>query len=190
MDFVLSFLGGVSCKAYDDLYDNNLLKNDILKESLKGSQWILLTLLSHNDFNFSIIALIVNGLNAIFNYAEWNHGYETSLMILYPVFLILSFSTRKWLTYMEVFYLLFISGSMIFDPLVITEEYSFRKFIQRNLIFLVSVFSVLIGLYFNLSMSILKLGMYSAGYFITSSIFQGYMLVKHNDISTSKILHG
>lgn len=181
MDVLIPILGGISCKLYDDLNDNNFLTNEVLKESLKGSQWILLSLLSHNDFNFTIIAYFVNFLNAIHNFDEWNHGYETSLLLLYPIFLFLSFSTRRSITYIEIFYLLFISCSMIFDPVVIKEEYSFRKFIQRNLVFLVSVFSVVIGFYFGISMSIIKLGLYSIGYFLTSSLFQLYMLSQDND---------
>lgn len=190
MDYLISFLGGLSCKVYDDLSDNNLFRNDTFKESLKGTQWIILTLLSHNDFNFACIAMILNLANCLFNISEWNHPYETSLLILYPFIVLYSFPTRTSINFFELFYLVFMLCSMIWDPVVITEEYSFRKFIQRGVIFVISIIASLIALYLNMSMTFIKLCMYSIGYFLASFIFQLYMLVQNNDkLLQTVVLH-
>jgi hypothetical protein len=190
MDFILPIIGGISCKLYDDLNDNHFLTNEIFKESLKGSQWILLTLLSHNDFNFALVNYLINVANAISNWKEWNHGYETSLLILCSIFIPISFSTRKSVSYMDILYIVCFVVAMAVEPLIISEEYSIRKFLHRSLSIISLVSTVCFGLYFNVSISFIKLGLYGIGYFLTSSIFQGYMLIKNNDIPTSRILHG
>jgi hypothetical protein len=191
MNYILPLIGGITCKIYDDLSDNNLLSNEILKECLKAIQWITLTLMSYNDFNFTVIVLIVNGANAFFNIDEWNKGYETSLLILYPIFLAISYSTRKCISLIEGVYLLVILCSMIWDPIVITEEYSHRKFIQRVLISILSIIAFIGTMYFGMSITFIKLTLYSVGYFVMSSIFQLYMLEKDNDkLLQTMVLHG
>jgi len=190
MDYIVPLIGGISCKLYDDLYDNNILSNEVFKECLKGIQWVSLALMSYNDFNFTVIAMIANGANAIFNNDGWNNPYETSLLFVYPIFLLISYSTRKAINLIEIFYLTFIFFGMMWDPIVITEEYSHRKFIQRVLVFMSSIIGLAGGLYFNISMSFIKLTLYSTGYFLTSSIFQLYMLEKDNDdLSKTISLH-
>ena len=181
MDISLPFIGGIVCKLYDDLYDNNILTNETFKEILKGSHWITLTLSSYNDFNFTIIALFINFMNFLFNSSAWLYPYETSVMSLYPIFLFLSFPIRKSIGYVEVFYLLFMTGGMIWDPLVMTEEFSHRKFLQRTLVAICSLIGIVGGLYFDVSFSFIKLSIYSLGYFLSSSIFQLYMLNQDND---------
>jgi len=190
MDYIVPLIGGISCKIYDDLSDNNLLNNEVFKECLKAIQWITLTLMSYNDFNFAVIVIIVNGANVFFNINEWNKGYETSLLIVYPIFLIISYSTRRTIRLIEFLYLGIIVCSMIWDPVVMTEEYSHRKFIQRVLISLSSTIAFIGTLYFKMSMSFIKLTLYSVGYFIFSSIFQLYMLEKDNDkLLQTLVLH-
>ena len=44
-----AFLAGLLAKVYDDLTDNHMI-NPLGQEILKGLQWMLLTLLSYNDF--------------------------------------------------------------------------------------------------------------------------------------------
>ncbi len=102
MDYIIPLIGGITCKLFDDLDDNNFLTNDLFREFLKGIQWITLTLMSYNDFNFSVVAFVINVVNAISNWGTaWNNGYEKSLLILYPVFLFLSYSTRKKINLIE-----------------------------------------------------------------------------------------
>lgn len=190
MEFILPILAGISCKLYDDLNDNKLLTNEVFKECLKGSQWILLTLLSYNDFNFAVSNYIINLLNAINNWNEWNHGYETSLLILCIFFIPISFSSRKPASYMDIFYILWFIVCMSIEPLITTEEYSIKKFLQRCIAFVYSVSGVVIGLYFNVSMSFIKISLYAIGYTLISSIFQLYMLSQDNDrLLQTLVLH-
>ena len=182
MEYLISFLGGLSCKIYDDLFDNKLFKNDIFEESLKGTQWIILTLMSYNDFNFTACFYLINLLNAMPNWNAWDIGYEKSLLILYPVFLLLSFSTRQSLTLFDLLYVLTFCVGMGIEPLLIKEEYSIRKLIVRSFLSISMFAWILIGHYFNVSWSFLKVAIYGLGYIITSSIFQLYMLNRDDEI--------
>ena len=173
---VLPLLGGISCKLYDDLIDNTIIEKPIILECLKGSQWILLTLISMNDFNFAIAFYCMNLLNAIANADEWNEPYETSLLYIYPVLILLSFHTRQYLHIYDIVLILF--NVMVFgiEPLVIKEEVSNRKLVTRVIILYCLLFVIVLGSYFSLSTSIIKIFYYSLGYTITSSIFQAYSL--------------
>lgn len=182
MDYILPLLGGISCKIYDDLQDNNLLTNEVFKECLKASQWILLTLLSYNDFNFTVFIHLINVLNAISNWDEWNYGYETSLLVMYPMILFLNLSTRKSLNFIDIFYIICFCLCMGIEPLLIQEEYSPRKFMFRFGLSGVIYVGLFISYYLGVSWSFLKVGIYSLGYAVTSSIFQLYMLEQHNDV--------
>ena len=62
MDIPLAILSGITTKVYDDLYDNKFLTNETLKESLKGINWMLFTLLAYNDFNFAFVFYLINAL--------------------------------------------------------------------------------------------------------------------------------
>lgn len=178
MDYLLPLLSGIVAKIYDDLHDNNLLNNDMLKESLKGSQWILLTLLSYNDFNFSIIAYFANVLTVFSNWKEWDYPYEKSLLILYPFLILLSFPTRKMFSVLEILLMLGIGIGMWIEPYSIDEEYSYRKFIQRIIQTIFSILSLGIVIYFDLSSAFLKLMLFSIGYNFVSSLFQYYLINK------------
>jgi hypothetical protein len=113
MDYLYAFLGGLSCKIYDDLYDNGMIGSHV-QEVLKGSQWILLTLLSYNDFNFSILAYIANGLNALNNWEEWKHPYETSLLLLYPFLICISFWSRAYLNVYDILVIVYILMTLLY----------------------------------------------------------------------------
>lgn len=178
MDFLYAFLGGVSCKLYDDFNDNAMIGREI-QEILKGTQWILLTLLSYNDFNFALINFTMNALNALNNWEEWKHPYESSLLLLTPIFLLTSFSTRMHPTLYDIGYVLVFVFTMAMEPLFIHEEFSYRKLVIRLVALIVSY----IGVWFEgiVSISFIKLGYYSIGYLLTSCFFQSYMLWKKNE---------
>jgi hypothetical protein len=180
MEFVYAVLGGVSCKLYDDLYDNQMIGPRI-QEILKGTQWILLTLLSHNDFNFTIVNLIANAGNALNNWGEWKHPYESSLLWVVPVFLVISISTAQWLTFWDVLFSILLVLMLFIEPMFIKEEFSTRKMYIRMLgVFNMSVMTIL-GFYFGVSPSIIKSTLYGTGYFLVSSCFQAYMLWQKNE---------
>lgn len=189
MDILFSILGGISAKIYDDMSDNGLLTNKLIEELLKGSQWVFLTLISHNDFNFTSFIFFINFLNLITNWNAW-YDYEISLQILYVLFIPLSFSTRKQLSFVDMLYILCFSICMGLEPLIITEEYSQRKFLFRSITTLVIYIGLFVGHYNGVSWSLLKVGMYSLGYALVSSIFQLYMLTQNNDnILQTLVLH-
>jgi hypothetical protein len=179
MDFLYAFLGGISCKLYDDLNDNQMIGPRV-QEILKGTQWILLALLSHNDFNFAVINFIMNALNASNNWGEWKHPYESSLLLLTPIFLLTSLSTRMLPGIYDAIYVAIFVISMAVEPLFIHEEFSYRKLIIR----LVYVIGTIVGVVFLndvVSNSFLKLGYYGIGYLSTSVCFQAYMLWQKNE---------
>jgi hypothetical protein len=181
MDFLYAVLGGISCKLYDDLNDNQMIGPRV-QEILKGTQWILLTLLSHNDFNFATINLIANAGNALNNWGEWNHPYETSLLCLAPLFLLISASTAHWLTVSDIVCSSIWIVGMFLEPMFVTEEVSKRKFYLRLFGILLALVPAIGGmLYFDISHSIIKVCMYCVGYSTTSACFQAYMLWQKNE---------
>lgn len=178
---ITAFLGGVSCKLYDDLYDNNLISNTI-GEVLKGSQWILMTLLAHNDFVFAAFIYAINGLNAVNNWAEWDHPHESSVLLLFPIFLVISFSTRFVPNIYEWFYIAVFVLCMSLEPLFIKEEYSTRKIALRSVLVVGLTAGIYAGPIFGISPSILKVSYYSLGYAIVSVCFQaGLLLLQYGD---------
>jgi len=176
MDYLYAFLGGLSCKIYDDLNDNGMIGSHV-QEVLKGSQWILLTLLSYNDFNFALINYIINGLNALNNWEEWKFSYETSLLILTPIFLLISFHTANYFSNYDLFYLVVFVLCMGLEPLIIKEEFSYRKFIVRIIALIISILGIVLGIYLGVSPSLVKISCYATGYFLFSSGFQAYLLL-------------
>lgn len=182
MEFFYTFLGGLLCKIYDDLTDNSILKDGIFKEVLKGSQYILLTLISYNDFNFALLNYIINVGNAINNWTEWHFPYETSMLILAPFFVLISFSTRFIPQIIDYIFIFFSITTLALEPLIIKEEYSYRKFVVRLGTFLLVILSIFGGTYFGISPSFLKVSYYALGYFLFSSIFQGYLLYKSTTV--------
>jgi hypothetical protein len=175
MDYLYAFLGGLLCKIYDDLNDNSMIGGHV-QELLKGSQWILLTLLSYNDFNFALFNFIANGMNAANNWKEWNHSYETSLLCLTPLFLLISFSSRSTLTIYDLIYICIWFITMYVEPLIVTEEFSNRKLYLRMFGSFNAIISILGGLYFGISPSCIKISFYCLGYCLFSSGFQAYLL--------------
>jgi hypothetical protein len=177
MDYLYAFLAGLLCKVYDDFNDNNMIGSHI-QELLKGSQWMLLTLLSYNDFNFALINYIVNALNAVSNWKEWNFPYESSLLILAPVFIFISFRTERYFSVCDWAFLLWFTLVMAFEPLIITEEFSYRKLISRLVAVIISILGVVIGIHIGTSPSIIKVSCYAVGYSLFSSGFQAYLLTQ------------
>jgi|AACY02.14.fsa_nt_gi hypothetical protein len=177
MDYLYAFVGGLLCKAYDDFNDNHMIGSHV-QELLKGSQWILLTLLSYNDFNFALVNYVINALNALNNWQEWKFSYESSLLVLAPVFLLVSFHTVKYFSMYDWVYLVVFILSMALEPLIIKEEFSYRKLVVRLIALINSIFGVIFGVYLGVSPSLVKISCYATGYFLFSSGFQTYLLMR------------
>lgn len=180
MDLLCAFLGGVSCKLYDDFNDNSMIGPHI-QEILKGSQWILLALLSYNDFNFMLILFMKAAVNAFINWPEWNHPYETSLLWVTPFLLIISISTAHWVSVIDTVCIAAYIVSQFVDVFVFTEEFSERKMYERIGGTFSAATTALFIMYFGTSNSLVKNCIYFAGYCLTSACFQAYMLWKKNE---------
>ena len=186
MDTIFAFLGGVSAKLYDDLHDNNMISPSI-QELLKGSQWMLLTLLSHSDFNFTSINYIMNLLNATSNPEGYKPPYEKSLLILYPLLLLISYHTMKSFSLFDIVYILMLMIGMAVEPLIITEEFSYKKLCTRVILTINMCIGIYIGLKYGISTSIIKILMYMVGYFLVSSFFQAYLVYTNSSETTSSV---
>ena len=78
-----AFLGGLSCKLYDDLNDNIVLKkfcNATFMEYLKGIHYVSFVSVSMNDPLFFIICYIGCFINHIRDGDAFKEPYEHSLL--------------------------------------------------------------------------------------------------------------
>ena len=173
---VYAILGGIICKVYDDLNDMDILRSEKINEILKGGQWMILTLLSINDFNFSILFYLIQFINYLANPNEWSNSYESSLLYLYPFLIILSFHTRRYITIPDILILVFFCIFSILEPLNIIEEISYKKLFIRSIGSIIISILLFISLYFNISPSIKKILLYFLGYTVISTYFQIYNL--------------
>ena len=179
MELLYSFLGGLGAKVYDDLFlDNKIIKNEYISEFFKGFQWIILTLISCNDFNFAIVIYIINFINFLVNKDGWKNYYEKALLILFPILILISFSTRYFFSYFEIFIILCLFIIPNAESCMNNEEVSYKKAIYRSILFSI----LFIGLHvytfidISISFSIIKLGYYCLGYLFFSSLFQCYCI--------------
>jgi hypothetical protein len=174
---VYAILLGIIVKMYDDLNDMEIIKSDILNEVLKGLTWVFLSLMSINDFNFSLIFYAINLGNSIVNSKEWYNPYESSLLYVYPIFLILSFHSREYLSILDILQGMTLIFINLIEPYLFNEESSHRKMISRAMCSILALIVLVIySLYFNISPSISKILYGSIAYGITSSLFQAYQV--------------
>ncbi len=177
MEYLYALLGGISAKLYDDLYDNNMI-SPLVQEVLKGSQWMLLTLLSYSDFTFTFLNYLMNVANSITNKDAYKPPYEKSLLILYPVLFFISYHTMTKLSIYDSLFILYGIAVLSIEPLIFTEDYSYRKLFARLSSILFNILGFYIGLHFKVSNGILKTFIYGLGYVIVSSCFQAYLLYR------------
>ena len=190
MESLISFIAGISNKVYDDIVDNNIEINDTAKESLKGIQWTTLTVLSINDFNFTLLNYIINILNHFGNPDAYKEPYEFSLLLVYPFLLLLNYHTAESLDLINIFVIIPFLIVMYIEPYFITHDLSSMKLISRILISIGLCITLVLNNHIPFSTSVIKLVIYSLGYAITSSLFQFYMLYikdKQNADDPSKI---
>jgi hypothetical protein len=177
-----AFVGGVLAKIYDDFTDNNIIGPGVFIEVLKASQWILFTLMALNDFNFQFILYFVNILNYLGDPSCYNGDHEKTLLILHAFLLILSFGSWKYFSIFDYFYILCFMCVMGIEPLIITEEFSYKKLISRIIISINLSIGLFIAPYFDISYSLIKFMYYSLGYALFSSGFQAYLLTSSTSI--------
>jgi hypothetical protein len=177
MDLFIAFAGGVVNKVYDDLYDNKLTENQTILESLKGLHWVALT--SLRDANFIAFLYLFCLANYFVFPASFSEPYELSTLIVSPILLLMNvFSVPPFL---DIVALGILCSSVAIEPSWFPVEYSYHKLISRIGCIISSIigFSVLYS--FGGSESMQRITMYSLGYFVTSSLFQAYLLWKKNE---------
>lgn len=199
--YVISLLGGIIHKIYDDLYDNDLyetfgIKNKIfVNELLKSLMIICFTIISLKNAYLFILFFSVNIILYLAkkdDFEEYEMSSMISILILIP-----------FLNYQNLFKnindLYFLILGYVFVIIleiktgVIEDEYSLKKLIQR----LYFTFSLIILLFFNfytnysyLSSDINYSIIVMIGYSLTSSLFQAFLLYKNSkNILSSSILH-
>ena len=185
MEFIYSTLSGISAKLYDDLTDNNLLTDKTTKEVLKGSQWILLTLISQTDFNFALPFYLTAFANSFSDTEAFVSPYEKSLLILYPFLLLISLHTAKSFTSGDITFAALTTLALLTEPFINSEEYSYRKFGTR---FAAFVWSIIMLRFFNFSPSVMKAISFFVGYSFISCCFQIYMTTQ-NPETNKPLLH-
>jgi len=171
----IALVAGIACKVYDDIVDTDIKVSDVMKESLKGLQWMFLAILSVNDFNFTLLMLLSNIVHYLSNKEAYSLPYERSLLYVYPILLLLSFHTREYLNIYSIFIIIYIILWCCIEPRTILENESYKKIINR---FVCVLFPTFIALYNSsyISSSIIKYIYYCIGYVVISILFQLYML--------------
>lgn len=185
MEYLYTVLAGISAKLYDDLTDNDILKDETMKEILKGSQWILLTLISQADFNFALPFYLTAFANSISDTEAFTAPYERSLLILYPILLLISFHTMKAFNTGDISFVLLTTLALLTEPFLNSEEYSYRKLGTRFVAFL---WTIIMIRNFTFSPSVIKAIYFFMGYSFISICFQIYM-TSLNPETTKPLLH-
>lgn len=168
----MALVAGAAAKVYDDGVDMKHITNEFHIKILETLQCILLGAISINSFTFTIVILIINLLNHIANPDAFAPPYESSLLVVYPILLILSIGSMSYLTVPDIIILIYLAAILFFEPFFIKEETSPRKFIIRLLttILLTCVLMMQIGLSNGIYLTL----MYIVGYGVVSTTYQGY----------------
>ena len=186
--YIAAFLSGITSKLYDDLFDNNKLKNfrsEYILELLKGIHYILLTIISLKQPIFFIIFAFANMLAFISDKtAPYEKPYEKSMVISF--FLLFFFIDYSKITFENLltnfkqsitFFLVF-----AIEPFFITEDISFRKMLIRICAMCLSIYAILIN---NNSPELNEIIhyklLYAIGYCLISSMIQYYSLYIHKE---------
>jgi hypothetical protein len=180
-DYITATCLGFVSKLYDDLTDNSIIGEGIIKETLFTLLCFLLSAISYNDFGSSLLMFFLSLISFIGGPEQYENNKEKSLLFAFPIILILSFSSWPSFKFMDI--LIFFIGSIVlyFEALIIKEDTSVRKLITRAIgVFIFSAISF-IGLTTNLiSNSVLKIVFWCLGYVIVSVLYQIYALYGKN----------
>jgi hypothetical protein len=173
MDIFIALLAGSTAKLYDDLVDNKLITNEYHKKMLETLQCFLLAALSINNFTFSTISCMLTICNYIADKGQYSNPYDFSLITMYPIFIILSYSKREYLNLYDWLLFLFLCVVLALEPMLIKEDSSPRKLVMR---FLYTAFfiSTMPFYYKLLSNGVFLTILYILGYAMVSVGFQIY----------------
>ena len=181
-DFITTASLGIVTKLYDDLTDNSIIGDGIVKESLFTILCFLLSAVSYNDFTFSIIMYLMNITAFMGGPEQYENLKEKSLIYGFPILILLSISSIASISFFEVL-ILFGAILIIFaESIIIKEDVSIRKLIIRSIL-AISI-GALIGIgsfFFSISKSTIKFLFFSVAYLSSSVLFQIYSLFIKND---------
>lgn len=190
MDFIWPFFMGVSMKVYDDITDMKLSNNTLIIEFLKTFQTFAIIFSTISDFNFGVVFFIINAFAFLADKdAYLSDPYYASVISLFPLLLIYSYSTRHSENLMSILYVLCFIVFFSVEPFIIREEYSELKLFIRFITSCVVFSGLFISKIFGVSDSCLKFGVTCLGYIMVSTGFQFYMLSNNNDLSKTISLH-
>jgi hypothetical protein len=185
MDVLAAVVAGAAAKIYDDSVDTGLLTDEYQKKILETLQCFLLGGLSINNFRFTLIILIINIAHHLTNKEAFKEPYEWSLLSVYPIFLILSFTTREYLPIFDLFIFISMSVTLFIEPLFVKEETSYQKLVMRSIASISGIlFCYILAPY--LTRGTYLLFIYCISYLIISSLFQAYSI---SSLSTKKDIH-
>jgi hypothetical protein len=189
-----AFLGGLSCKLYDDLNDNIVLNkfyNATFMEYLKGIHYVSFVSVSMNDPLFFIICYIGCFLNHIRNGDAFKEPYEHSLLYSFILlFIILDYTKiTNDVESIDIILLSMFFFSMFMEKMVMRYfgkdvEFSTLKLKLRTLAFITCILAYL----FCKSKSLKHLFTYLIGYVILSILIQYYSLLKTNNAKSDDVV--
>lgn len=189
METVLAMIGGAAAKIYNDGTNNGILTDEYHKRILETLQCFLLAVISLNNFTFTVVTIVINYLNHLANENAFKAPHENSLLIVYPIFLYLSIASREYLNTRDILSFIYFAILFFFEPLVIKEERSVRKFVLR--LSATIFFSYILYTTTGLSNGIYLTFAYGLGYAIMSTLYQGhYLLNKTVDECIDELVEG
>jgi hypothetical protein len=183
---LISFLGGLTNKLYDDLNDNCILnhfRNDIFLEYLKGIHFISFTSVSIEDPLFFIFLYTVLIVNRYTNCDAYTEPYEKSLFYSFLlIFVILDYTKITNIGLFDKISLIMFCITMGSEPVCVKNiEHSFLKLITRIIGLIGTTLICLFGTY-NTTKHVFS---YCAGYYLMSVLVQYYSLINNEKITNN-----
>jgi hypothetical protein len=138
MDLLYSAFFGFTTKLYDETIDLKLTSNSLFIESLKSLNIMLFTLLSYNDFSFSLYILVI----ALFTHGADESHWKT-FIIISLILCTVSFKLPDNIPLLMIIFtvLIFILNA---EHKAIPEEASLKKLLSR-----VGFLLIFCGIYFS-----------------------------------------
>lgn len=181
-----AILYGILIKLYDEVIDMKLdfFNKEWMKRSVEYIIVVLQYLLMVDDFNFSIVFYLANVIQAFIFPQNWEGPYETSLLILTIIPLLLSIPTYIPFTLFSLAFGTAVLLLFCIEPYYFPEEVSLNKLVFRFILGMLQIVLLLTNITESVPW-ITKLLMIGAGYIFISVIFQLLKLHEALPVSSS-----
>lgn len=168
-----AILYGILIKLYDEVIDMKLdfFNKEWMKRSVEYIIVVLQYLLMVDDFNFSIVFYLANVIQAFIFPQNWEGPYETSLLILTIIPLLLSIPTYIPFTLFSLAFGIAVVLLFYIEPYYFPEEVSLNKLVFRFILGMLQIGLLLTNITESVPW-ITKLLMIGVGYIFISVIFQ------------------